>query len=61
MKKLQLDLDRLVVESFEAEPVRADRKGTVRGHEQTGLPSCRYPCTDWDSCGGTCDYGSCAC
>jgi hypothetical protein len=60
MKKLQLDLDRLVVESFDAEPVRADRKGTVRGQEWT-WESCRYPCTDWDSCGGTCDYASCAC
>ena len=52
MKKLELDLDRLVVESFEAEPVRGDRKGTVRGN-QTGWPSCQYPCTDWDSCPGT--------
>src|SRR5215212_1876708 len=32
MKKLKLDLDRLVVESFEAEPARADREGTVQGH-----------------------------
>jgi len=60
MKKLELDLDRLVVESFEAEPAQADREGTVRGH-QSGIPSCRYPCTDWDSCPATCDYPSCAC
>lgn len=60
MKKLKLDLDCLMVESFDAEPMRADREGTVRGHEQSGLWSC-YPCTDWISCGGTCDYASCWC
>jgi hypothetical protein len=60
MKKLQLDLDRLVVESFDAESVRADRKGTVRGQEVT-WQSCPYPCTDLDSCGGTCVIPSCHC
>jgi hypothetical protein len=58
MKKLKLDLDRLAVEGFEAEPARAERDGTVQGH-MTGLDTC-YPCTDWDSCGGTCG-GSCWC
>ena len=59
MKKVKLDLDRLVVESFDAEPVRKDR-GTVRGHE-SGWPFTCYPCSDWDSCPATCDYPSCAC
>jgi hypothetical protein len=58
MMKLKLDLDRLVVESFEAEPAQADRKGTVRGH-QTGHETCQ-PCTDWDTCGGTCYWTPCA-
>jgi hypothetical protein len=60
---LELDLDRMVVESFEAEPVRANREGTVRGHQQTGVETCYpcYPCTDWISCPATCDFPSCAC
>jgi hypothetical protein len=58
MKKLKLDLDRLVVEGFEAEPARVDREGTVQAH-QSGLWTC-YPCTDWQSCGGSCE-ASCWC
>lgn len=58
MKKLQLDPDRLSVESFDAEPARAGREGTVQGY-LSGVETC-YPCTDWISCGGTCD-ASCWC
>lgn len=57
MKKVRLDLDRLVVESFEAAPSLADRHGTVRGY--TGPGSC-FPCTDWESCPESCDE-SCRC
>ena len=59
MKKLKLDPDRLEVESFEARPERADREGTVQGYRSSWIGTC-YPCTDWDSCGGTCP-GSCWC
>jgi hypothetical protein len=58
MKKLKLDLDRLEVESFGSEPARGEREGAVQAH-QSGLETC-YPCTDWDSCLGSCQ-ASCWC
>jgi hypothetical protein len=58
MKTLKLDLEGLKVESFEAEAARAERTGTVRAN-QTGVDTC-YPCTDWDTCGGTCWWTPCA-
>ena len=57
MEKLKVDLDHLVVASFETEPPRAGREGTVRGYH-TGVETCQ-PCTDWDTCGGTCYWTPC--
>jgi len=57
MKKLKLDLDRLMVESFEAVRARVAGEGTVQAH-QSGMQTCR-PCTDWDTCGGSCYWTPC--
>lgn len=46
MGKLKLDLDDLHVESFQAHPEKAGRRGTVAGRELT------YGCVSWF--GGTC-------
>lgn len=48
MKKLTLDLDALQVESFDASPPPAARRGTVRGND-----SCLVPFTTEgvDDCG----------
>ncbi len=48
MKKLSLQLDELVVESFEPAAVEAERPGTVKGNQLTPRPCCTA------SCGGTC-------
>lgn len=48
MKKLSLQLDELVVESFEPAAVEAERSGTVKGNQDTLRPCCTA------SCGGTC-------
>ena len=58
MKKLKLDVERLVVESFEAERAGSDGEGTVRAY-QSGMQTCRAPCTDWDTCGGSCYWDPC--
>ena len=46
MKKLQLNLDALQVESFKTQP-RPDGGGTVRGH--SGVPGCHQPTDSCDS------------
>lgn len=43
MKKLRLDLDALVVETFATRPCEDDPRGTVRAHDAT-----EYPCNDSD-------------
>ncbi|MBV9108085.1 MAG: hypothetical protein JO306_01605 [Gemmatimonadetes bacterium] len=60
MGKLKLDLDALHVESFQAQPEKAERRGTVEGQEFT------FGCNSWlngtcapdftcgNSCQGTC-------
>ena len=48
MKKLNLQLDELVVETFETAAVDAERLGTVKGNQDTFRPCCTA------SCGGTC-------
>jgi hypothetical protein len=60
MRKLKLDLDQLVVDSFRTEP--APRKpGTVFGEQCTCYTNCTCPgCPTCDaSCNGTCG-GTCA-
>jgi len=48
-KKETLDLDRLVVDSFETNPALDDVRGTVQAHEAT--PACEpHPCTCFASC-----------
>jgi hypothetical protein len=70
MKKLNLDLDTLLVESFETSSQR-DERGTVRGHGYTDTtcgqrvcgcptvmgPTCAATC---ESCDGTCGEQTCA-
>lgn len=69
MRKLKLDLDQLVVDSFSTQ-VRPKRGGTVRGQACTcytqcdtcpGCPTCDASCngTCGATCAGTCG-GSCA-
>ncbi|HEX8242346.1 MAG TPA: hypothetical protein VF541_02575 [Longimicrobium sp.] len=48
MKKLSLQLDELVVESFEPAAVETERRGTVKGNQDTPQACCTA------SCGGTC-------
>ena len=48
MKKLNLKLDELSVETFEPTAPEPDRSGTVKGNQDTDLPCCTA------SCGGTC-------
>ena len=43
MRKLRLDLDALVVDSFDSSPGRRDGRGTVRGHAtEAGGNTCDY-------------------
>jgi hypothetical protein len=60
MKKLNLNLTDLCVESFEpADPSAA--AGTVRGQTYAGTDDC-LPSYDYgdDTCLGTCDFDTCA-
>jgi hypothetical protein len=61
MKKLRLDLDTLVVESFGTRKAQAER-GTVQGNSRTyGCGTWEQGCSAWESCAYTycsCD-GSC--
>ncbi|HEX2079681.1 MAG TPA: hypothetical protein VHG08_18340 [Longimicrobium sp.] len=59
MKKLELNVDALQVESFDTAPAEMEGRGTVRGHDATeyGGASCAPNCsdtnfTDWASCQG---------
>jgi hypothetical protein len=56
MKKLNLDIDRLRVETFEAESADADGHGTVHGHwSQPGTCDGRVAtCQYGGSCGAGC-------
>ena len=57
MRKLKLDLDDLLVESFATLDAESEVRGTVHGREATGLCT-RVSCVD--GCGPSQDY-SCAC
>lgn len=69
MRKLRLDLDALVVESFEPAQ-RQGARGTVRGHASLYWEDCYesetcagagYPCNPSDqSCAGSCFQATCA-
>lgn len=48
MKKLNLKLDALAVETFEPVIPEPEPSGTVKGNQATDLPCCTA------SCGGTC-------
>jgi hypothetical protein len=63
MKRLKLNVEELLVESFASTDAPTSRRGTVHAHAQA-----TYACTEgWDSCqtqeescGGTCiDPGTC--
>jgi hypothetical protein len=77
MKKLELNLDEIRVESFHPAAPEG-RAGTVRGHGSSEDPSCTYEnrsecvncntiyscnitCFDSCSCGDTDWYNTCAC
>ncbi len=64
MHKLKLDLDRLIVESFDTDASGIARRGTVRGHSgfSVGAFTCVVNTCDscYDtcySCGGSCGAG----
>lgn len=75
MRKVQLQLESLVVESFHTtDPAQA--QGTVVAHATTPRDSCGNSCqasciqtactcpgidTCWQSCNGTCDFNSACC
>jgi hypothetical protein len=46
MRKLKLDAEKLVVESFDSVDVHDDEKGTVHGNETAGFPGCTQPTND---------------
>lgn len=56
MKKLTLSLDALRVESFDTSAVRAERDGTVHGHD--GGCDCSCCCGSNETC-RTCDQSAC--
>lgn len=60
MGKLKLDLDDLHVESFHAQPEKAERRGTVAGREFTfGCYSVYFgTCAGQFTCGASCE-GTC--
>lgn len=60
MKKLTLDLDHLLIESFEPSSDSRSERGTVRAHDYSDDLDCwRLPDPRWDSIqGGSC-YGTC--
>jgi hypothetical protein len=61
MKKLRLDVDALVVETFDTAH-RAARGGTVRANEQVACPQCcccPCCCTCDATCANTCDDATC--
>ena len=61
MKKLRLDLDQLIVETFDTREADASKKGTVRGAEVEPAPlSWDESCESCQSACGSCDY-SCTC
>lgn len=73
MAKLKLEMDELVVDSFETLPVRDTRRGTVEGHAtwdtcrplvctETQEPTAYYTCpnTCANTCAYTCDDVTCA-
>lgn len=66
MRRLKLNVDELLVESFNSTDAPTSQRGTVHAHGQAGQAT--YACTDgWytcdthqDSCDGTCvDPGTC--
>jgi len=61
MGKLKLDLDDLHVESFQAQPEKVERRGTVEGREFTvGCYSYLFGTCPVDlTCGGTCGALTC--
>ena len=70
MKKLELKLDELAVESFAVTPAEGEGKGTVFAHASTGAQIICECTTRWNentcaprcgsaSCGGTCGGSGC--
>jgi hypothetical protein len=58
MKKLQLDLDRLAVESFETVRASDARAGTVQAREYTTPCECTI-CKTCETCDLSCMVGTC--
>ena len=59
MGKLKLDLDDLHVESFQAQPEKGERRGTVAAREFTwGCQSLFGTCAGDFTCGASCE-GTC--
>ena len=55
MKKLNLDVDTLRVESFATASHGPGERGTVYAHDHSyPLMTCAYRCTNYGSCQGTC-------
>lgn len=59
MKKLRLDLEKLVVETFKTQQ-DVDEKGTVHAHHSIHSVCVGSGCDSYCSCYVTCDDGTCA-
>jgi hypothetical protein len=61
MRKLKMDLDELMVESFETAAESAER-GTVHGHLSIRCDTVNATCDDANTCGGdTCNFAQNTC
>lgn len=58
MRKVKLELDALVVESFTAVDAEVEGIGTVQANAITPAITCRLSC---QTCGGSCDTGDPVC
>jgi hypothetical protein len=56
MRKMKLDLEALVVESFGADAEGTEARGTVQGNDVEGYITVRISCPA--TCGGSCDSGN---
>jgi hypothetical protein len=62
MRKLKLDMDELLVESFATADADPEARGTVHGNAATGLCTLRATRCYQETCDLSCDYtcdGSC--
>ncbi|HST59665.1 MAG TPA: hypothetical protein VLK84_13265 [Longimicrobium sp.] len=61
MQKLKLDLDRLIVESFDSDASGIARRGTVRAHSEMTVGAFTCVVNTCDSCYDSCDSCRASC